>query len=221
MEGIEPSSKQGSHMLSTCLFLPSVFVMQQDQDHQLHPYPLKFHQESEASPDYSWFYSTAGQNASGRELSGRCLVPSPSKGIRPIYYTSIKQRERNDFRQLIVWCLILKRGASTLCMLTYHIILLSNPVIPGSIDDTSVCNTGTKLQAFVLVAKYLIGKLSIREFFFVVFVSLDVSWAALGHCCLFDAFSLGAPGPNCCSTSNAAFLWQWLQKAVARKSNSV
>ena len=60
-------------------------------------------------------------------------------------------------------------------MLTYHIILLSNPVIPGSIDDTSVCNTGAKLQAFVLVAKYLIGKLSIREFFSVVFVSLDVS----------------------------------------------
>ena len=41
MEGIEPSSKQGSHTLSTCLFLPLVFVMQQDQDHQLHPYPLK------------------------------------------------------------------------------------------------------------------------------------------------------------------------------------
>ncbi len=66
MEGIEPSSKQGSHTLSTCLFLPWVFVMQQDQDHQLHPYPLKLHQRSEASADYSRFYSTAGQNASGR-----------------------------------------------------------------------------------------------------------------------------------------------------------
>ncbi len=66
MEGIEPSSKQGNHTLSTCLFLPWVFVMQQDQDHQLHPYPLKLHQRSEASADYSRFYSTAGQNASGR-----------------------------------------------------------------------------------------------------------------------------------------------------------
>ncbi len=66
MEGIEPSSKQGSHTLSTCLFLPSVFVMQQDQDHQLHPYPLKFHQQSEASAGYSRFYSTADQNASGQ-----------------------------------------------------------------------------------------------------------------------------------------------------------
>ena len=66
MEGIEPSSKQGSHTLSTCLFLPLVFVMQQDQDHQLHPYPLKFHQQGEAPIDYSRFYSTADQNASGQ-----------------------------------------------------------------------------------------------------------------------------------------------------------
>ena len=28
LEGVEPSSKQGSHMLSTCLSLPSVFVRQ-------------------------------------------------------------------------------------------------------------------------------------------------------------------------------------------------
>ena len=35
LEGVEPSSKQGSHMLSTCLSLPSVFVHKQDQ--------LKFH----------------------------------------------------------------------------------------------------------------------------------------------------------------------------------
>ena len=31
LEGVEPSSKQGSHMLSTCLSLPSVFVYKQDQ----------------------------------------------------------------------------------------------------------------------------------------------------------------------------------------------
>ena len=34
LEGVEPSSKQGSHMLSTCLSLPSVFVYRQDQSHQ-------------------------------------------------------------------------------------------------------------------------------------------------------------------------------------------
>lgn len=37
LEGIEPSSKQGSHMLSTCLSLPSVFVRKQDQSHPLAP----------------------------------------------------------------------------------------------------------------------------------------------------------------------------------------
>ena len=83
MEGIEPSSKQGSHTPSTCLFLPLIFVMQQDQDHQLHPYPLKFHWQHEAAVNYSRIYSTADQNASGRWLSGRCLVPSPGEGIRP------------------------------------------------------------------------------------------------------------------------------------------
>ena len=40
LEGIEPSSKRGNHMLSTCLSLPSVFVRKQDQSHQLAPYPL-------------------------------------------------------------------------------------------------------------------------------------------------------------------------------------
>ena len=37
LEGVEPSSKQGSHMLSTCLSLPSVFVHKQDQSHPLIP----------------------------------------------------------------------------------------------------------------------------------------------------------------------------------------
>ena len=41
LEGVEPSSKQGNHTLSTCLFLTLVFVLQQDQDHQLPSYPLK------------------------------------------------------------------------------------------------------------------------------------------------------------------------------------
>ena len=43
LEGIEPSSKQGNHTLSTRLFRPSVFVLRQDPDHQLQPYLLRFH----------------------------------------------------------------------------------------------------------------------------------------------------------------------------------
>ena len=59
LEGVEPSSKQGNHTLSTCLFLTLVFVLQQDQDHQLQPYPLKFHLSHEATADYSRFSCTA------------------------------------------------------------------------------------------------------------------------------------------------------------------
>ena len=40
LEGVEPSSKQGNHTLSTRLFQTLVFVPQQDLDHQLRPYPL-------------------------------------------------------------------------------------------------------------------------------------------------------------------------------------
>ena len=37
LEGVEPSSKQGNHTLSTRLFQPSFFEHQQDLDHQLMP----------------------------------------------------------------------------------------------------------------------------------------------------------------------------------------
>ena len=52
LEGFEPSSKQGTNMLSTCLFWPSVFVRMQDPDHQHAPYPLKSHRMREATPNY-------------------------------------------------------------------------------------------------------------------------------------------------------------------------
>ncbi len=40
LAGIEPASKQGNHTLSTRLFQTLIFVLQQDLDHQLEPYPL-------------------------------------------------------------------------------------------------------------------------------------------------------------------------------------
>lgn len=40
--GFEPTSKQANHTLSTRLFRPSFFELQQDPDHQLQPYPLNF-----------------------------------------------------------------------------------------------------------------------------------------------------------------------------------
>ena len=41
LEGVEPSSKQGNHMLSTRLVIGRVFEHRQDRDHQPAPYPLK------------------------------------------------------------------------------------------------------------------------------------------------------------------------------------
>ena len=49
LEGIEPSSAQGNHMLSTCLFQTSIFEVWQDLDHQPYPYPLKFHPGNEGT----------------------------------------------------------------------------------------------------------------------------------------------------------------------------
>ena len=40
LEGVEPSSKQGNHMLSTRLVCGKDFGHKQDRDRQLVPYPL-------------------------------------------------------------------------------------------------------------------------------------------------------------------------------------
>ena len=47
LEGIEPSSAQGNHTLSTRLFQPLVFEAWQDLDHQPYPYLLNFTHASE------------------------------------------------------------------------------------------------------------------------------------------------------------------------------
>ena len=101
LEGIEPSSKRGNHMLSTCLSLPSVFVRKQDQSHQLAPYPLKFRLWREAARDYLRVCCTTISTSFGNRAFGWCLVSAPCAEIKPIYCASIRQRERNCFRQLI------------------------------------------------------------------------------------------------------------------------
>ncbi len=98
--GFEPTSKQGNHTLSTRLFRPSVFVLQQDPDHQLQPYPLKFHPGGEAHPRLFPIYLHRLAFRFGTTSLERCLVLASNAGIKPIYYTSIRQRERSCFRQL-------------------------------------------------------------------------------------------------------------------------
>lgn len=58
LEGIEPSSKQGNHMLSTRLFRPLFFVHRQDPDHRPVPYPLKFRRTCKAAYGYPRFSCT-------------------------------------------------------------------------------------------------------------------------------------------------------------------
>ena len=98
--GFEPTSKQGNHMLSTCLFQPSVFVSRQDLDHQSRPYPLKLHQCTEAYTDYFRFTCTAESLDSEQHPWSDVSFRQPCGGIKLIYCTSIKQRERSCFRQL-------------------------------------------------------------------------------------------------------------------------
>ena len=109
LEGIEPSSAQGNHTLSTRLFQPLIFEVWQDLDHQSYPYPLKFHPSIEAYPSYFRFTCTAWPTRFGTTSVERCPVPSPCDGIKPIYCTSIRQRERSYFRQLIVRSLRFRR----------------------------------------------------------------------------------------------------------------
>ena len=131
LEGVEPSSKQGNHTLSTCLFQPSVFVLRQDPDHQSQPYPLKFHHTAGARHDYFRFNCTAWPKSFGTTAFERCLVLLPCSWIKPIiYYTSIRQREHNCFRQINFWPMLLWSQQSSLRMLTYHFCPLSNPVNP-------------------------------------------------------------------------------------------
>ena len=100
LTGVEPVSKRGSNMLSTCLSSPLVFVCQQDRSHQSTPYPLNVHSDYTANRNYSRFYLHLLFEPLRDLAFGRCLVPTSNVGIKLIYYTSIKQRERNYFRQL-------------------------------------------------------------------------------------------------------------------------
>ena len=97
----------------------------------------KFHPSIEAYTGYFRFNLHRLISGFGTTSSERCLVPSPGDGIKPVIYcSSIRQRERNCFRQLIFWQLRLRSKLPRLRVLTYHLILLSNPVNP----DTS-CST--------------------------------------------------------------------------------
>ena len=81
-------------------------------------------------PTISDIICTTCSNRFGTTAFGWCLVPAPCGGIKLIYCTSIKQRERKCFRQLTFRGPRLKSRATALCMLTHHLHPLSKPVSP-------------------------------------------------------------------------------------------
>ena len=129
--GVEPTSAQGNHTLSTRLFQPSVFVCRQDLDHQPASYPLKFHLCSEACTDYFRLNLHRLISGFGNTSSERCPVRLSDSRIKPVTYcTSVRQRERNCFRQLIFRSLRFRSQSTMLRVLTYHFVLPSNPNKP-------------------------------------------------------------------------------------------
>ena len=111
-----------------------IFVLRQDLDHQSQPYPLKLHPAAEASTRLFPIFLHRWVLRFGTTSLERCLVLLPGRRIKPVIYcTSIRQRERNVFRQLIfrpngLWSL-----QPSLRVLTYHLISPSNPVNPMTI----------------------------------------------------------------------------------------
>ena len=68
----------------------------------------------------------------------RCLVPSSDDGIKPVIYcTSIRQRERSCFRQLICDRLVKEQAIET-PRAYVPLLLLSNPVNPRTCS--SLCH---------------------------------------------------------------------------------
>ena len=129
--GIRTLVQTGKQHAFYMLIPDFIFVHRQDPDHQPTPYSLKLHLNIETWTDYFRFTCTAGSRRFGTTSLGRCLVPSPGDGIKPVIYcTSIRQRERNCFRQLNCWPNGLWSLQPSLRMLTYHLDPLSNPVNP-------------------------------------------------------------------------------------------
>ena len=103
LEGVEPSSKQGTNLLSTCL--SSFCLSGEGKTEATNPNLslLGFAKSLRHAFNYLRFICTAGSNRFEATASGRCLVSATVAEIKlSIYYTSIKQRERKNFRQLIV-----------------------------------------------------------------------------------------------------------------------
>ena len=128
--GVEPPSKQGTNMLSTCLSPPSFSCLNKTGATNsdlicsvFSPMHRSLHRLFRVFPHLF----TLSAHRLGLE---RCLVSAPGAEIRLIYCTSIKQREHSYCCQLIVIDQDLRASSTVLGMLTYLFYLLSKPNIP-------------------------------------------------------------------------------------------
>ena len=145
LEGVEPSSKQGNHTLSTCLFRTWFSCCDKTRTTHRQPYLLKLHLPTGASRRLFPIFLHRLILRFGTTSLERCLVPLPGRRIKPVIYcTSIRQRERSCFRQLIVRPNGLWSLQPSLRMLTYHLVLPSNPVKPKYDIAVSGCKDTKK-----------------------------------------------------------------------------
>ena len=130
LAGIEPASKQGNHTLSTRLFQTLIFVLQQDLDHQLEPYPLNFIVHTGLWTTIPDLPAPLGPWIRNNTLGATSRPATLWPDWALIYYASIRQREHTHCCQLIFWPNWFRSLQPSLRVLTYHLNLLSNPVNP-------------------------------------------------------------------------------------------
>ena len=163
LEGVEPSSKRGSNLLSTCLASFWLSGGSATEATILPPYLLYFGKAPKPRLSYLRFTCTTWSECFEATASGWCLVLPSNGGIkRLIYYTSITQQERNCYYcQLMVRRLRLKCKPTTHCMLTNLFYPLSKPVNP---EYLSPCAQGDYKDTIFLLKQKMNRKKRLISF---------------------------------------------------------
>lgn len=100
LEGVEPSSKQGTNLLSTCLSSPSLSGMSKTEATNSNRSLFISDKSQDLSYPISDLSTPPFQQASKPRPLGDVLSSHLMQRLSYIYYDSIKQQERNFFRQL-------------------------------------------------------------------------------------------------------------------------
>jgi len=124
-------------------------VRKQDRSHQSAPYPLNCHSVHKAIQNYPRFCCISCSNCLEATAFGKCPVSAPSTEIKlETYYASVKQQERNYFRQLKLLRSEIYEPASrcSTCLLTSS-TCCRNQTVPFT--EIEVKFTATKVVFFL------------------------------------------------------------------------